>query len=638
MGSDLYDVRAISRTENTVVLDVQVVHPDAMQIPADRSFALMMLRDTAEKGDALYREVAFDETLDEVWVEKYAAGFISNVKVTDVTGEPPKAALEGTGSSHHEYWDHPDKWMRGRLHITVTHPAWIAHIKASATWSSRAFQLVGSDGYDEHPPIAPGSPAGPAEVEGAFVWVPRDLVLDYVPPDCPALFEVPAYAETAYSTVQVMKKGAIDLERLRAWIGKAVRVEGDYGDRIGALVAIEDATTLHVTSCAQGSYGGFGYVDPKSIGLLKPIAGRRGARLEYRTILQWTPITAISAVKQGKTVEVRVRIPPDGRALPIETETDVLGLLFTPLKYKSYDEPGASSLYHQQFKPSALSRALQEDLAARDMEGAHRVEKILPEIAKRYVASFAIDLPPAPPPPRLDEMTHAEAREALAAPWPTATVRVQVSDEKWLEHFEIKTPLILHHAPRPAPREPQPRPAPVVVPPPDDRAVLWTGDKIWIAERRGTTWTARWGKRDREADQRQTKDHPAASAEKAKAAFDKAVAAKMKDGYRRAPATADAAAIVKRRLGLELDDTSGKIVVTKPGPPCENVDIHGVLWCRRGDEVGGIARLKPRADPRFSVIEEIAIAIEPIPPGEEIFVNCSRPASGSGTGLFVKIR
>jgi hypothetical protein len=91
-------------------------------------------------------------------------------------------------------------------------------------------------------------------------------------------------------------------------------------------------------------------------------------------------------------------------------------------------------------------------------------------------------------------------------------------------------------------------------------------------------------------------------------------------------------------LGLELDDSSGKIVVTKPGPPCENVDSGGALWCRRGDEVHGSARLEPREDPRFSVIEELAIAIESVPPGEEIYVHFSRPASRGGTSLFVKIR
>jgi hypothetical protein len=631
MGSDLYDVRALSRTANTLVLEVQVVHPDAMQIPADRSFALMMLRDTAEKGDALYREVAFEHTLDEVWVEQYAAGFISDVQVTDVTGEPPKEALEG---SHHDYWDHPDGWMRGRLHVTVTDPAWIAHIRPGATWPSRAFQLVGSDSYEEHAPILPGGAAGPAEVEGAFVWVPRDTVIELAPPDIPALFEVPAYAPTAYAVVQVMKRGAIDTERLRAWIGKPVCVEGDYGEHVGALVAIAGSTTAVVASCQEGSYG-VNQIEPVSIGLLKPVAGRRGAKLGYDDILRLTQITAVSAVKRGATLEVRLRIPPDGRSLPVRTETDVLGLLFAPLKYKGW-EPGAPSLYHQHFRPSALSRALEQDLAARDMEGAHRVEEILPEIAKRYVASFVIDPPAATPLPRLGTMTHAEAREALAAPWPTATLRVQVSDEKWLEHFDLRTPLIVRQSPLPAPREPQPRPAPVAPAPPDDRAVLWTGDKIWMAERRGATWTARWGKRSNSS--RHTKDHAAASVEKAKAAFDKAVTAKVEDGYRRAPATAAAAAIVKLRLGLALDDTSGKVVVTMAGPPCENVDVMGELWCRRGDEVVGIMPVETRDDTRVTVIEEVAIAIEPVAPGEQIYVHCNRPSSRSGSSPLVNIR
>ena len=624
MGSDLYDVRAVSRSDTDLVLDVRVVHPDAMRIPPDRSFALMLLRDGVKDGDVLAREISFEDTMDEVWVTRYAAGFIRDVQVTDVTGKPPKAAEE---NPYHRYWDHPEEWMRGRLHVTVAHPAWIAHVEPGARWQSGAFVLTAT--YDDHPPIVPGV-AGPAEVEGAFVWVPRECVIERAaPPDIPALFEAPAYASSAYAAMQVMKAGAIDGERLRSWIGKPVRVMASYGEVCGSLVAVPDDATVVVASDF-----GITRTSPESVGLLKPIAGRRGEKLTYRRVLEAAATLAMSATKTGTALEVRMQVPPDGRSLPIETETDVLGMLFAPLQY-SFEE-AASAADYQKFRPSPLSRALEQDLAARDMEGAHRVAEILPEIAKQYIASLEIEPPPATAPLQLDELSHADAREALAAPWPMATLRAHVTDEKWLEHFTIDAPRVLPRRPLPAPTAPKPRPAPIAFAPPDDRAVLWTGEKIWVAERRGSTWTAHWGKRSDE--QRQTKDHPLASAEKAKAAFDKAVAAKVRGGYRRARPTAEAVAIVKKRLGLEVDDASGKVVVTKVGPPCKDVDFMGTIWCRPADEVFGVMPVKTRADTRVRVVEEIAIALEPVAPGDEVYVHCQRPATRSGGSPLVNIR
>lgn len=57
--SELYRVRFVSKTGRRAKLDVEEVHPDAGGVPADRSFALMVLREGTRSGDALGDEVGF---------------------------------------------------------------------------------------------------------------------------------------------------------------------------------------------------------------------------------------------------------------------------------------------------------------------------------------------------------------------------------------------------------------------------------------------------------------------------------------------------------------------------------------------------------------------------------------------------
>ena len=48
--------------------------------------------------------------------------------------------------------------------------------------------------------------------------------------------------------------------------------------------------------------------------------------------------------------------------------------------------------------------------------------------------------------------------------------------------------------------------------------------------------------------------------------------------------------------------------------------------------------VKTRADTRVRVVEEIAIALEPVAPGDEVYVHCQRPATRSGGSPLVNIR
>jgi predicted DNA-binding WGR domain protein len=555
------------------------------------------------------------------------AGLIRKVVVTDVENAPPKAALE---DSSHAYWKNPKKWMRARLDVTVTHAAWLEHLEKGTKWDSRAFAVVST--YGAHPPIAPGEKAAPPSPDGgdeAFAWVPRECFLDddETHGRLPALLRMPAYAPSAYTVTDKMTKDALDKKRLREWIGEPVAVDSRNGLHHGVLVSV-DGTTAWIVNLEEGSKSGR-RADIESIGRLVPKPGRRGTKLGYERILSEAATAVVGAKKSGRSLELTLRVPPDGRSLAIESASDVLHLLVAPLQ-----DPSGS---RKSFARSQLTTALRRDLAARDLEDSH-VARIYPEIAAAYVASFELVAPRAAKRPRLNAMTSAEAKTLLAAPWPTATLRVVATDPAWIAHVDMKTPIVVHQDPypkaAPSPRTPKPKAAVVKSPAPSARVVLVfqdkKSDKVWSAQRKGATWSARWGKRRDEA--RQEKTYALASEAAAIAAFDKAVAAKLKEKYRAAPTRDEATAIVWERLGLELDDAAGELVVIKVGPAARKhfkpKDRITAVWARNGCS----------SDTAVTLVEELAFAIAPIPKGtDNVIVSSRRPSTSRSGGTNVTI-
>lgn len=86
-------------------------------------------------------------------------------------------------------------------------------------------------------------------------------------------------------------------------------------------------------------------------------------------------------------------------------------------------------------------------------------------------------------------------------------------------------------------------------------------DKVWIAERNGATWTATFGRRT--LPERAVKPSAAKSPDAAAQAMQKAVAAKEKEGYRRAPSGSDAQRIIEKGLGVVAVEKGGKVLVDR---------------------------------------------------------------------------
>lgn len=106
-----------------------------------------------------------------------------------------------------------------------------------------------------------------------------------------------------------------------------------------------------------------------------------------------------------------------------------------------------------------------------------------------------------------------------------------------------------------------------------------TSNKVWIAERNGASWKAIYGRRT--VPERSEKVAAAASPEKAAQAMEKAVAAKEKEGYQRAPSGAAALQILEKGLGVVVSEEGGKVVVQKVILRSDNSNA----WIKKGGAI-----------------------------------------------------
>lgn len=442
------------------------------------------------------------------------------------------------------------------------------------------------------------------------------------------LLEIPAYAPTAYSVVDEMTAPNLDLERLRSWIGTPVAARDAIFLEHGTLAAIEDGTVV-ILSIDHGHHG-LKRVSLGSIGRIVPKAGRRGAKLGYKRILETAPMTIVRATAAGTKLALVARVPPDGRPLTFESETEILDILVTALKTDTGLMP--------KLRESPLTTALEADLEARGRQGAHRLEEIYPEIARRYITSFRVSRDEHTS-PAWDDLSHAEVRRLLEAPWPTATIDVELTDARWgahLDHLGRSMPICVRGRALPPAMESPPEPKRPAAPagPPDQRTVLMKGDRFWLAERRGATWSMWTGKRS--ATKRPMKPKTLASAEKARAALEKAAAAKVADGWRAAPFTRECAELVERRTGLTFDEAAAAPFVVHAPPAPKRPWAQA--WFEHGDRVEGVGVLGGISYIAVTTIEELALALESYPPNARTYLHFRRPSTNVFTGAEVDLR
>lgn len=400
MGSDLFHVAVTAKSPTAVSLKVKSVHPDSGTPRANESFGIMLLREAADTG-AFSDAVSWDDALDNAWQKKFARGFISKIAARDVTeGKRPQATID----------------------ITVTNPAWLAHVEKGATWDSRAFSLVQK--FDKASPIAPeGAARASTDADDAFLWAPRaawgrghDLKR------APELLEIPAYSPTAYT---IGEKIAKPQTVPKDWIGRAVRAEMWGRTDDGTLVSCARGQVTMATM-GPSSYGSGGSA-AGWIARLVPKAGRRGTKLSYDTVLGRVKVAPVSVSVKGKRATLTYRVPPGPRTLPVEDKAGIMWALRSGLR----DEHGHA--YTRAGKQSAFVKQL-----ATDLETLGGDEwSLLDRLADSYVRSFSVAIEPSADP---DAATPAEAKAIVGGEWPLATLEIEMSDAKLLAHLEKLPP------------------------------------------------------------------------------------------------------------------------------------------------------------------------------------------------------
>jgi hypothetical protein len=392
VGSKNFDVTVTACHGTTASLRIDAAD-DQQWAAAAEDLAIRLLEEAAgefaERGGALAEEVSFDDTMDEEWLHRFARGFIRSVRVTDETAGR-----------------HPS----GMLHIEVTHPAWLEHIREGDKWESYAYDEPME--FADCVPIAPsGSVATIDDPGDSFMYVPRAAWVGYLPSG-PDLLEIAAYAPTAYTTGDTID----DPKRIPAdWIGRAVRVTSIHGD-------IEDGTLIdqntYATMDAFGSYGVRSNAI-KSVARLVPKAGRRGAKARYAKTFDHIPAELVDAQQSGRKIELVFRIPPDRRELALYEPYQVLDLLAQDWQARYNPD--------EQDERTKLAKAVAVD-NERLGAASHDRYRMLERIADTYIADYTITYEPGKD---LDNLPQEDVYAILTAEWPKATLTITMTDERW---------------------------------------------------------------------------------------------------------------------------------------------------------------------------------------------------------------
>ncbi|MFO7565880.1 MAG: ankyrin repeat domain-containing protein [Enhygromyxa sp.] len=426
--SDLYALRVAARPDDhTVELDIEVVHPDAMHIPATPGFALMLLHDRASGDAPLGREVDLETVMDSGWARANACAFVDSVELISSDNQPPPEALD---DDEHRYWQDPAGWLKGRLRIRATHPAWISHLPER--WDSAAFDPA--DRYDPCPPARPD--ARPtivleAEVERSegFLPVPRLAIASELGPDAPELLWVPRHGARAYEALEPFSGAAITLAKLREWIGRPVLWHADGETRVGIVGRIEEARAalVSITSGSRSTR----YHAPEELEWIGPAAYRQGTPrlappLTLERLLDYASVAALVSQVDGReaTLELHLLAREPGMQ-PQLGAADVLRLIALSTR------PGFSGF---DGSTSKLGRTLQREMQERELSWD---SGLYPLVARGFIESFEAEAPARPRAVDLDELDRKQVIEFIEQRrWPRWTVKLVVHDPAWLEHLE----------------------------------------------------------------------------------------------------------------------------------------------------------------------------------------------------------
>ncbi len=153
-----------------------------------------------------------------------------------------------------------------------------------------------------------------------------------------------------------------------------------------------------------------------------------------------------------------------------------------------------------------------------------------------------------------------------------------------------------------------------------------SGGSVWVAELRGASWSVRYG---RNGAKHQETEHRFGTEAEARADFEKAIKARRRE-YAEAPPIEDCAKLVRNRVGLSVDDSSGQLVITRAEPPAATPEKR----IGQGDILVAVGskQTRGRAVVRVGTLQELAVFVKSIPSRGYLSVDVNRSNGSSLSG------
>lgn len=435
MGSDLYSVKVAEKGTHTVSLMIEVIHPDSNYISDNASFALMLLHEGARRADGapLNEELSFDDVMDRGWVERYARGFIQGVEVSVLSGEAHASDSE--------------QWLKAKVDITVTDPAWIQHLEIDATFESRAFEVAFS--FQDHPPIHPGQVDPNAPVPEAFVAIPGAL---FDVEGVPQVVQAAAFSASSYRSPD-LREGKFKADEISDLNGRVVLYQGKWDSSLEVGFVHIAGSSIYLLTVSNGSYGSSSSSQFEGkIGEAELIPGKRlGARLKVSELVSRMDARLTGAVVEGDSVQFTVSVPPGHSDIGRMTDDQLPGagfiMLIAPLqpvdRFASFDKLAPGKLAWtietevvRLFDPQERQKSKYingEMVPAGDT--MPQAFSLATKLANGFIKNAEIVSKPDGEAPNIDELSFQEQTEFFSKPFPELVLKITVHHEVYLEHL-----------------------------------------------------------------------------------------------------------------------------------------------------------------------------------------------------------
>lgn len=403
--SSLYEVGVIKRQESKIKISVQVIHPDSNYITDSPGFALMLLYHNVNNDSPIKKEVDFDDTLDEVWMKKNAYAFIKSVDLK---------------------MNNPNKkgWKKGVLDITVTHPAWLEHLKDIDHWDSAAFDPT--DDYIICEPILP--------IEEEVISIDNlDLtskkgfmpIWKYMIPDSllktqKDILWFPTLGEKYYKESDRVISDLSD-ENLQKWEGTLVRTAKSCG------ILFKRETDWGIISCSRGSMGS-SYIDGEMTQMVLNPKKKNGYTSSPKSILIWGRPVVYEILINGDTISFKLMImSEDNDRIFLETKMSVLKFMLKRFESFSGNEYNIVS---------PLCEKMNTIMKEKNIKDTHTLYLRHKEIAEQFIVSSRIDKIRDVPYPEFYQLKNEEIMDLYSfEKWPAYEISVKITDAKWLEQY-----------------------------------------------------------------------------------------------------------------------------------------------------------------------------------------------------------